>query len=317
MMAYLVGVDIGGTKIAFGIGTPDGKLAAVERFSTRHYASGIDALSAVAERVHAMRRDLGIAPRELVAAGVGSPGPLLGSRLGRSANLPGWEGTDLRAGLQALNCPVFVQNDATAAAIGEWRFGAGQGCRDMVYVTVSTGIGSGLILEGRPYAGVDGNAGELGHLVMKPDGPRCHCGRSGCLEQLASGTAIARRGQERLTDSPYLSRLSAVTTADVFGGAAAGDPVCAEIIADAARYLGLGVSYLIDLLNPERIVFGGGVMGAGTVFLQQIAEQAACFTLPDLFRGTELQPAGLGEHSGVLGAVAVAATESEGQGADG
>ena len=311
-MAYLVGVDIGGTKIAVGISAPNGQLAAVERLATRHYASGVEALSAVADRVHAMREALGIAPRELLAAGVGSPGPLLGSRLGRSPNLPGWEGTDLRVGLEALNCPVFVQNDATAAAIGEWRFGAGQGCQNMVYVTVSTGIGSGLILGGRPYAGVDGNAGEIGHLVMKPDGPQCHCGRAGCLETLASGTAIARRGQESRADSPYLSRLSAVTTVDVFGGASAGDPVCVAIIADAARYLGLGVSYLIDLLNPERIVFGGGVMGAGTVFLQQIAEQAACFSLPDLFRGAALQLAGLGENSGVLGAVAVAATASEG-----
>ncbi len=306
-MAYFAGVDIGGTKIAVGLGTENGKILLEERFPTAEVERGDEGLTRIAAVVRELCDRQQIAVRDLAAVGVGSPGPLDHGTLLRTANLPLWEGINLSAGLHnLLQIPCRVENDATAAGMGEWMFGAGRGVNDMVYVTVSTGIGAGFIANGQLYGGEQGNAGELGHVVMEPGGPLCHCGNRGCLETLASGTAIARIGQEQKENSPYLRAVDRVDAPTVFAGARAKDDVCQKIIDDMARNLGRGLSFLVNLQNPARIVLGGGVMENGDMLLPMVIKYTENYSMPALFKAADIVLAGLGQDSGLAGALAVA-----------
>ncbi len=311
-VAYFAGVDIGGTKIAVGIGNTEGAILCEMRFPTDEVPRGEDGLDRIAEAVKSLcTQNGGSGPQirlaDVAAVGIGSPGPLDRGTLLKTANLPGWEGINLASGLQTrLGIPCRVENDATAAGMGEWMFGAGRGTSHMAYVTVSTGVGSGIIVNSQLYSGGRGNAGELGHIVLIPDGPVCHCGQRGCLETLASGTALARIAHERRNESPYLQRQDGIDAPTVFLGVEAGDAVCQAIIQDMTRYLGQGLSFLVNLLNPERIVLGGGVMANGDMLLPLIQQRTQEYSMPALYRTTEIVLAGLGQDSGLVGALAVA-----------
>ncbi|MCY0885470.1 MAG: ROK family protein, partial [Firmicutes bacterium] len=214
MQAAVVGIDIGGTKVAVGVAPWEGgEPWRTARLETAALPPGEEALDRIAAAARELVAAAGLPWQAVRGAGVGSPGPFRGGRrLYRPANLPGWDGLDLEAGFQArLGCPVRVENDANAAAWAEWRQGAGQGSRSLVFVTVSTGIGAGMVLDGRLYEGAEGNAGEIGHWVLDPKGPLCHCGRRGCLETLASGTALARMAADRRAGSPYLQAVERPT----------------------------------------------------------------------------------------------------------
>ena len=167
---------------------------------------------------------------------------------------------------KALGRPAVLENDANAAALGEFRYGAGRGATRLVYMTVSTGIGSGIILDGKIWHDVKDGAGEVGHITLLPDGPICGCGNRGCLEALASGPSIARRAREALaTERPSrLRQAGDLTAADVARLAQEGDVIAAEVWDETVRFLGLGVVAIVTILAPERVMIGGGVTRAGT-----------------------------------------------------
>lgn len=310
-MKKYVAVDVGGTKIAVGIGEESGRFLGTSVLSTDTQWSQDAVLDRIAETVDQLVSETGLERTDLVRLGLGSPGPLDGPRLLETSNLHNWMGLNWETGLEGrLNLPVSVQNDATAAGLGEWMFGAGRGTNDCIYVTVSTGIGAGIVAGGRLYSGSRGNAGEFGHIVMNPSGPECPAGHQGCLESLASGTAIRRQGQAQQSLSAYLSGLDAVETKDVFDGFEAGDPACRAIIEAAADQLGLGLSYLIDLFNPEKIILGGGVAThAPASYRDRLWRAATRWSLKTMAAVVELAPAQLGGDSGLKGALAVAVTE--------
>jgi len=175
-------------------------------------------------------------------------------------------------------------------------------------VTVSTGVGAGLVLNGEPYGGPHGNAAELGHIVIDPNGPQCNCGLTGCLEAVASGTAMGRVGRERASTSPFLQTLDrdAVGAKEVIQGWTQHDPVCSEIVEQISQYLGHGLGILVNLVNPERIVLGGGVMNAGLPLLDRIRHWTEVYSMPTLYHETEVLLSSLGDSTGVMGAIAVA-----------
>lgn len=310
-MKKYVAVDVGGTKIAVGVGEESGRFLGTSVFSTDTKWSQDAVLDRIAETVDQLVSETGLEHADLVRLGLGSPGPLDGPRLLETSNLHNWMGLNWETGLESrLNLPVSVQNDATAAGLGEWMYGAGRGTNDCIYVTVSTGIGAGIVAGGRLYAGARGNAGEFGHIVMNPTGPECPAGHQGCLESLASGTAIRRQGQAQQSASAYLGGLDAVETKDVFDGYEAGDPVCRAIVEAAADQLGLGLSYLIDLFNPEKIILGGGVAThAPASYRERLWHAATRWSLKTMAGVVELVPAQLGGDSGLKGALAAAVTE--------
>jgi glucokinase len=214
---------------------------------------------------------------------------------------------------QRLSLPVVLDNDANLAALGEHVYGAGRGEDNMVYITVSTGIGGGLILGGRLYHGFADGAGEFGHMTLLPNGPLCGCGNRGCLESLASGTAIARdardlaacgRGEQILAAAG--GDPASITAITVATAAAAGDAVAQSIIARAARYLGIGIANIINLLNPSLVVLGGGVMNIGELVWQNLRPEVQARGLEAARTSTRIAAAELSGHAGVMGAIALA-----------
>ena len=210
--------------------------------------------------------------------------------------------------------PVYLENDANVAALAENRLGAGRGAKNMMYITVSTGIGSGLILGGKLYVGATGAAGELGHVTMLPDGPLCGCGNRGCLESLASGTAIARRAREiavRPGGEGILKAargdIAAIDASLVASAAVAGDASAAAIMRDAFEYLGIAVANVVNLLNLDMVVIGGGVARVGDILFDTVRRLVRLRSFACMARDVAIVPASLGADAGALGAACYAA----------
>jgi len=317
----VAGVDLGGTKIYTALADRRGKLLAELKVPT----GGPDperVAARIAETVGEVLRRAGA--DGISALGIGAPGPLdaVTGVVQQAPNL-GWRDVPLREKLERLlRVPVAVDNDASLAALGEHCYGAGRGVRHMVYVTVSTGVGGGLILDGKLYHGAGCAAGEIGHITVAPDGPPCGCGNRGCLEALASGTAMARAARElvaagggRAILAAAGGRAEAITARAVAEAAAAGDAEAARILTAAGRALGTGLAAVINLLNPELLVLGGGAMRVGPVFWRAMEEELRRRALAHPLGQVRLVPAALGERSGVLGAVALALRRADGEAA--
>lgn len=313
----VLGIDIGGTKLAVGLATPDGTILA----EAREPSLASEGPDPMIRRVIAMSRrivsDAGLELKDVVAVGIGCGGPLDPARgvVIDALNNPGWIDVPLVERIQgALDRPTYLDNDANAAALGEHRFGAGRGIDDMVYLTISTGIGGGVILDGELRRGANGNAGELGHISVCYEGRPCRCGGIGCLEAYASGTNIAQRALEALRSgrhSTELARLAAegeeaVTGEAVVEAARKGDPLARAIWDETVELLGAGVASMINAFNPRRIIIGGGIARAGDLLFKPLRQIALRRAMPHLAGIVEIIPAELGERVGVLGAVAVA-----------
>jgi glucokinase len=226
----------------------------------------------------------------------------------RSMHISGWDDFALAAWLeQELGAPTLIANDADAAALAEQRFGAGRGTRHLLYMTISTGIGGGVIIDGRLHRGERAWAGEIGHMPLVPDGPPCPCGRRGCLEALASGLSIARAARDRLRSQSPISNLRSLandqlTARDVATAAAQGDALAGAVWAEAMGWLGLGVAAAVNLLDPGRVVLGGGLTRAGALLFDPVRRVVAARALDP---AVEIVPAALGDDVGILGGAAL------------
>ncbi|HLM55256.1 MAG TPA: ROK family protein [Pyrinomonadaceae bacterium] len=270
----IAAIDIGGTKIALGLSDAEGGEPVFHRFPTRLGDGPRRIMEAALAELEGMADARGA---RVVAAGVGCGGPLDRGRglILSPPNLPGWdEFPVVRMVEERLGVPVLLDNDANAAALGEHEYGAGRGFRHLIYLTISTGIGGGIIIGGRLVHGVGDGAGEVGHMVVEPGGPPCPCGGQGCLEALCSGTSIARRAAEALSrgDVPSMlmregGRPEDITARAVAAAAARGDRLAAGVWDETVRYLALGLSNIIAVLAPEAIILGGGVSTAGEQLL--------------------------------------------------
>lgn len=247
----------------------------------------------------------------LSAIGLGVPGPI-DSEAGMvfaPPIMPGWDGYPIQANLEEKwNLPVSLNNDAELGAIGEWAYGAGRGENFLAYIKVGTGIGAGILLNGQIYRGATGSAGEIGHLTIEENGPRCECGNAGCLEALAGGRAIARQAKEAIrkgkrTLLASLGPIEEITARDVASAARRGDLVAQEIISRAGSYLGIAIAGLVNLFNPRMIVVGGGVAQVGDLLLQPIRDTVARRSIQASARTVKINTAVLRRHSSAMGAV--------------
>ncbi len=250
------------------------------------------------------------------AIGVSFGGPVDASTgiVRLSHHVPGWENTPLKQQLETeFNAPVSVDNDANVAALGEHRFGAGQGYNSLLYITISTGVGGGWILNQQLWHGADGMAGEIGHTVVDPTGPECLCGKRGCVERLASGPYIAQQARELLKLQPHRGQilrqlvndnLHAINAALVSQAASQGDGLAQEVLQEAAWALGVALGNAANLINPYCFILGGGVMKSGKAFFEKIKRVARETALPEVY--LEILPAALGDEAPLWGAVALA-----------
>jgi glucokinase len=267
------------------------------------------------------RRLLASSPEAVSACGVSFGGPVdfEAQQIVNSTHVSGWDNVAIPDTIhRSLGVPAIVDNDANAGALCEITFGAGKGCRHLVYYNIGTGIGAGIVIDREIYRGANGNAGELGHVTVLPDGPLCDCGNRGCLEALCSGTAIGRRGEEAVRTQPRRGRGirqasdGPITAKAVFDAARTGDGLALELVNESCRYLGMGVAAAMNALAPEAIVLGGSVAKAGRVLLEPLREQADRFLMPVHRPHLRILPAGLKGNSGLLGAVALTATMKRG-----
>lgn len=319
MEKFILGIDIGGTTIKIGIINEEGSIHSKWEIPTNIENQGAsiatDAWSSIVEKLHALNID-----REAIQGiGIGAPG-FIDEETGlvyKAVNI-GWENFDLASQFRELaHLPVYVGNDANVAALGEnWR-GAGNQADNLIAVTLGTGVGGGIIANGAMISGENGTAGEIGHIIIDPDGYDCNCGRKGCLETITSATGMVRQGMaliEKNPESPlaeHYEKHGDITTKDIFELAKKGDQLCEQIIHHTADVLGFAISNIATVINPSKILIGGGVSQAGESFIRRIETQFKKYALPRVSDICEFKIAELGNDAGMIGAAYLVKEKSQ------
>lgn len=312
---YVIGIDLGGTKISGALADLEGNVLSKYTVPTGAPEGEKAVLDRIINAILRVTEESGKSLEEVKAIGIGSPGPLDAKRgmLLDPVNLPFRNFNLVGAIVDKFAIPTYLENDGNVAAIGEYIFGAGKGTENMIYITVSTGIGAGAVINGKLYKGSTSNSLEIGHTTIDPRGPKCKCGNTGCAELFASGTAIGRQGKEAVESGAVtsLSNYEDITSYEVFKEAEKGDKVAAEILNKSLNYLGICVANTITSFDPEVVAIGGGVSKGGQIVFDKVRAivDERCFKA--ISESCKIVPAGLGTDAGVIGAVALAITESK------
>lgn len=302
---YCFGVDIGGTTVKMGLFQEDGTVLDKWEIVTRKENHGAAILPDVAKAIEEKLAQQGIEKDQVVGIGVGVPAPVTGDGVVKQTANLNWEQKNVKAELEELTgITTKVGNDANVAALGEMWKGGGQGNENMVMVTLGTGVGGGIIVNGEILTGTNGAGGEIGHIVINPDEKkRCGCGKTGCLEQYASATGIVRLAQKKLLDfnGETVLQIESVTAKDVFDAVKAGDEAAIEVAEEFGRYLGYSLAIVSTLVDPSIYVIGGGVSKAGEILFDYIKGpymEKAFFANKDV----KFALAELGNDAGIYGA---------------
>lgn len=320
-----IGIDFGGTNLRIAAYTAETAILGSIALPTRLEAGPLAVVEDMCDAVRQLLDQHGQG-REFVGVGVGSPGPLElpAGRLHHPPNLPGWDGFPLLAEMERrLQAPVLIEGDANVAALAEYVLGLGktQGADSLCMLTLGTGVGSGIILDGKLWHGATGMGGEAGHITIDPDGPPCGCGNNGCLESLASATALVNAAEKLIADgaakelAQIKSKRGLLTSLDIAAAARQGDPDAMNIYKQTGRSLGIGIAGLINILNLPLYIVGGGVVNSWDLLAPSLFEELerrsyvyaltapgrpAAGGMPNA--GTQVLPAELGPEAGLLGA---------------
>lgn len=321
MKPYAIGIDVGGTKIKAGLVSQAGQI--LHRYTTTAHSEQQPevVIDAIEQAYRAVLEISSIDPADIEAVGLGFPGNTNGPAgiVLVSSNLPAWDHYPLRDTVSArIGLPVVLDNDTNLGAVGEHRYGAGRGTRHMVYMTFSTGIGIGIIINNQLYVGHTGTAGELGHVIIDIGGPPCSCGKDGCVMAYASGVGISRMAYDQI-EAGADTRLTKMMPADGrrFSGeqlveaANQGDGTAREILATAGYYCGVGLSMIIQILNPEMIVIGGGLSRIGPLVMDPAMAAMREHTQPQMWDSVQVVPWQLGDDLGIIGAAAKVFADAE------
>lgn len=311
---YIVGIDLGGTKISGAVSDKSGKVLYAKTIDTLASEGTDNVVNRITWLINHVLGEFNINKEDVFGIGIASPGPLNSDEgiIIETPNLP-FKNFPLKNAVEgAVGIKTFIDNDANAAALGEFLFGAGKGMENLIYITVSTGIGGGIIINKKLYRGKTGNAGEIGHMTVEPHGPRCNCGNYGCLEVMASGTAIARIARERLNnienlknEESLLSAFENITPREVFECALKGDKLALEVVDYTSNYLGIGLASLINIFDPEMIIIGGGVSKVGDILFDRLRKVALERSFEIMSSTVKIVPASLGTDAGLIGALAI------------
>ncbi len=315
---FIVGVDLGGTNIAAGAMPTDGTREIAMRIGPTRADEGS---AAVVDRIVRMvedvieqtRAETGAERSDFLGVGIGSPGPLDRAKgiIIITPNL-GWKNFPLRDEIGTrVKLPASLDNDANCATFGEWWCGAAKGGRNVIGMTIGTGIGGGLILDGKLYHGSSDAAGEIGHTTIDSTGRRCKCGNYGCLEAYASGPAIAERAREQLqVDGDSILHaivdgdIARITAQTVFEASKRGDPIAIEVVRDTAHFIGVGIANLINVFNPDTVVIAGGVTQAGDQLFDPMRAEVRRRAFKSAVDACRIVPGALPLSAGVVGAIA-------------
>ena len=296
-----VGVDFGATNIRAGLVDGEGRILRRARSGT----CASEGKDKVISRIVKLVRDLG--QNDRMEVGIACPGPVDGSKgiIFDPPNLSGWKNVHLQEELQnALGTRVYVENDANMVTYGEWEFGAGKGVRSLLCLTLGTGVGSGLVLDGSLYTGANGFAAELGHMIVEPNGPQCRCGARGCLESLAGAKSIVAEVESAIASGheTILTQGSGeMTVSRISSAAAKGDSLSAKVLERAGFYVGIAISNAVALLDVEMVVVGGGISKAGPLIFEPIRKAVSSSLISFSLRALKIVEPQLGDDAGILG----------------
>lgn len=308
---YVVGVDLGGTKIYTALVDLEGNIIKEKTVETLAHEGEKAVMGRVVDTINYVID--GTDKNLIKSIGIGSPGPLdvKNGIIIENSNLPFKNFAIVKTIKETYDLPTYLDNDANVATLGEFMFGAGKGSENMVFITASTGIGGGAVLNGKLFRGATGNALEVGHMTVSTEGPRCGCGNLGCAEALGSGTAIGKRAKEAVLSNVVtsLKNYENVTAKEVFKEAANGDRVAKNILNTSLTYLGIAVANTITNFDPEKVVVGGGVVNGGDIVLDTIRNVVEERCMAAFVENCTIEKAILGGKAGVLGAAALAITE--------
>lgn len=307
------GIDIGGTNIKFGLVADDGKVLYREQRPTLVEKGPEPLMHLVTNISESLLYYAAEEDYQVRWLGVGTPGAVdnrKGKVIGCSPNIKGWEGMEIGRILhERLNLPVFVDNDVNAMALAETRFGAAVGYKSVVCITVGTGVGGGVILDGKLWRGANYAAGELGHISIDMNGPQCRCGNNGCVEAYCSSNAIIRRATAKLNngitqifEEVLDGSLDNLNIKKLFAAAKKEDEIALEVLRETAAYLGRGLAGVVNLFNPEIVVIGGGVADGGADFVEQTAAVIRKYAFEPATANLRVSRATLGNDAGFIGA---------------
>lgn len=313
MSKLVIGVDLGGTKVNTGIVDENGKIHMSIKVPTLANEGPYPVIDRIKKSIYDVLKEANMNLIDMGGIGIISPGPIDSDKglVINPSNLPGWDHIPIVNLLkEEFQLPVMLDNDANAAALAEYLFGSGRGLRNFVYITVSTGIGGGVIIGGKLYRGTNSNAAEVGHMTIDYKGPKCNCGNIGCFEVFASGTGLARFARVAVQEgkNTLIKELAGdkeITAQHVFEAAILRDPVATELIDKEAFYLGVGISNIIAFANPERIAIGGGVSKQWDMFYSKMMDTVKERTLKPMMDVCQIVRSELKDDIGILGAAAI------------
>jgi len=310
---YIIGMDVGGTKLATVVADGKGQILQKVRQPTEAEKGSEYVINKLFGMIHETLRLANLKLDDVIGIGVSFGGETDTKKGLVYPHLPGWEAYPMKDRIESeFNLPAIIENDANAGALAEWMFGAGRGYNYVVYMTMGTGIGGGIIANGQIYHGANDSAGEVGHQILLPDGPPCRCGKRGCLEALCSGPGIARRAQEAVCQEPNTlilelagGDLDAVKAEFVVAAAKQNDPLANCLIEETGFYLGWGITNLANIINPEVVTIGTIAVAAGDILLNPIRETVKKLAVRRVAEVVKIMPAQLGDLVGDLAAVAL------------
>ena len=310
-MAYYIGIDLGGTNNKAGLVDEEGRIIATHSVPTLPDRPYQEIVRDMAACIKYVLNDAGVGEEEIVSIGIGIPG-VAEQKEGKvifCTNL-GWRDIPLRSELQKYyNKPVFIDNDATVAGFAESVAGISKGCESSVFLTLGTGVGAGIVLNGRPWSGAHGVGTEVGHMTLVPDGVPCTCGNNGCVERYTSATAIIRTAKQYCLGYPdcAILRLAGgdaekITAKTVFDAAKEGDRIALSILDSYSNYMAMLINNITAFLDPDMVVIGGGVSAAGDILLNAIREKLPRYLMYKNMPSPEVKLAVLGNDAGIIGA---------------
>lgn len=311
MSQFYIGVDLGGTKIYTAICNELGEIFNEEVIATEVDKGPEQIVDKIINSIKKVSKN--IKAEEVKAIGIGSPGPLniKEGLIVSPPNLPIRNFNIVDKIKSEFKLPTFLDNDANAATLGEYIFGAGKGTENMIYITASTGVGGGAILNGKIYRGSTSNALEIGHTTISRDGRVCGCGNRGCVESMSSGIYIEKMANDLMGEEKEttLKNYEKITAKEVFTEAAKGDQVSNYILSETLSYLGMAVANCANIFDPDKIIIGGGITKGGSIVLGKINEEVKNRSLEPIYKNCKIEKAQLGDQAGVIGAVALAMVE--------
>jgi glucokinase len=309
---HVIAVDMGGTKLRLAMISRNGAIVAFSSFKTEAYRGVDNVISRLTQAVRGIvdKTQVGMKGISGISLAIAGGIDIYRGLVTASPHLPGWSNVPLRSIIEeSLGKRARLVNDANAAALGEYLYGRGKGIINLIYLTVSTGIGGGIIINGHLYEGLNGVAGEIGHMIIKDGGAKCSCGSNGCFEAMVSGTAMVREAEASIKGYEYTSlkdihkkNNGQITAKDIAQAARTGDRIAQKIVQNAAYYLGVGLTNIVNIFNPEMIVIGGGLSKMGNLLLGPAREVVKARAFTAAANNVKIVKSNLGDRAGLLGA---------------